>query len=432
MQIRKAAAAERAKAKAHSMSSEEDAAASAGEAEEEGQVNVAQERDAIRRGYRSLIQTTLESRPELIVPGCQEFVQILDKGDALFERVKKLDSKAPETVLDSEFLGLASQVAVEQVTQLSTGFRCYTIGDYLDKVKAITDGEDGEPNYAGWDEFFDNQVHPYLSSTPGRLFMYGVLNKDEPKKKQRKEREKSELAKKTKPTQVEKTDETEEAEMTKRVVHVSNALKESTTKKMNHSLLEFCVDQESFSRTVENLFHFSFLLKDGHAKTQVVDNKMVVTASAPPYEHDYASGAAKMHQSIVRLDFNSFGTLSQNIPTFIEPLVDAGATGSAPGGASQPTNGSKKSSQPMKQTKLALSKGGSPKGGSSQGSSQTNNKKQQNNNSSPPKNGQKKNLKRKQPSTSSEDGDGDGEEDMIDSSEEIPPPPPAKKRKGGR
>lgn len=147
-----------------------------------------------------------------------------------------------------------------------------------------------------------------------------MLDKDEPTRKARKAPgPKDDLTKKTQPNQVAKGGD-EEAEMTKRVTHIGQCLKESTQKKRNHSLWEFVIDTESYSRTVENLFHFSFLLKDGHAKIEKEDDKIVVGTAQPPLNTQSNDPNFHVNQSIVRLDFNSFQDMSSVLKTFIPAL----------------------------------------------------------------------------------------------------------------
>jgi len=55
------------------------------------------------------------------------------------------------------------------------------------------------------------------------------------------------------------------------------------------------------------------LLKDGHAKVGLDSDKIIVAAAQPPFDTDYASGAAHVNQAIVRLDFNDFENMKEQI-----------------------------------------------------------------------------------------------------------------------
>lgn len=55
----------------------------------------------------------------------------------------------------------------------------------------------------------------------------------------------------------------EEESTTKDVQHIMNCVVKVCRSKGRVGYFQFLVDPESFGRTVENMFHFSFLVKDG-------------------------------------------------------------------------------------------------------------------------------------------------------------------------
>ena len=84
------------------------------------------------------------------------------------------------------------------------------------------------------------------------------------RKKTRTPRSKSQQAKATKPKEVVNLEEEEES-TTKDVARVLDSLKEECKKLGRVHYFKFLVDPDSFAHTVENMFHFSFLVKDGRA-----------------------------------------------------------------------------------------------------------------------------------------------------------------------
>ncbi len=77
-------------------------------------------------------------------------------------------------------------------------------------------------------------------------------------------RSKSRQVKATKPKEVVNLEEEEES-TTKDVARVLEALKIECEKRGRVHYFKFLVDPDSFAHTVENMFHFSFLVKDGRA-----------------------------------------------------------------------------------------------------------------------------------------------------------------------
>lgn len=71
------------------------------------------------------------------------------------------------------------------------------------------------------------------------------------------------------------------------------------------NLFQFVVNPDSFSQTVENLFHLSFLIKDGNASLQLDQNGLPIAApSNPPDERDYSNGKAERKQCVMKFDWN--------------------------------------------------------------------------------------------------------------------------------
>jgi len=69
------------------------------------------------------------------------------------------------------------------------------------------------------------------------------------------------------------------------------------------------IDPESFTRTVENIFHMSFLVKDGHAK---ISEENILEHSQPPEEGDYENRKARRHQFVLKIDFQTWDNLKND------------------------------------------------------------------------------------------------------------------------
>jgi len=81
-------------------------------------------------------------------------------------------------------------------------------------------------------------------------------------------------------------------------------MKQSQKKcKEGRSLYDILVNPNDFGQTVENLFHLSFLVKDGHVQISPNDGDAIVAPAHQPTAEDYAGGKAERKQCVVRLDF---------------------------------------------------------------------------------------------------------------------------------
>jgi hypothetical protein len=281
-------------------------------------------RRKLRQEFRILIEELTNRRQELIQPQSDELDRALERGNNLFENVKF----PREAALDSEFLSLISQLGVEQCHRLQTGFRTYTIDDYITKIKTFLQRDENvvsdtmsraeerqheqeQEDVRVADRRFNwpsltNSVLKYFKITPSAHFLNGALSVQfEGRKERRQRRPRDALAEKVVPETVTDTDKDRESEATKRVKQIEQVLEECG--KMN--FWQFILDPESFSRSVENIFHFSFLIKDGRASLQTENDCPVTQTEDPPEESDYATGKAMKKQTILKFDMQLWETV---------------------------------------------------------------------------------------------------------------------------
>ena len=120
------------------------------------------------------------------------------------------------------------------------------------------------------------------------------------------------------------TDTTDKAdeETGARVQDMANRLKEAVEKNGGEPipLLAFLTNRDEkrgFSQTVENLFHFAFLVKDGHVSTSVAEGNgdLLAKIEDAPSRDDFVAGRAKRRQTVVRLDVDAYRSLSSLLST---------------------------------------------------------------------------------------------------------------------
>jgi hypothetical protein len=266
-----------------SESQEEEAAQEDGEEEKT--------RQGLRLSYRKLLNEVNDSRDTL---SSQALVTSIKAADKLFDKVKH----TREATLDYEFTDLAMQIAVNNANKLTTGFKGYSIDQCVDKMNTLTDGAN----------FYQTFIREFvISETPSRVFLYGGLDVKQKEKVVREKKAKDLLQEKVNPKIVEQNKK-EELDMTKRVKKVYTKLQVATTQDDEEVPVDtwsFINEPTSFATTVENLFHFSFLVAEGNAsisKNEKSENHVVAIA-IPPKLQGIAPEDIKNQQCVIKLDY---------------------------------------------------------------------------------------------------------------------------------
>mmetsp|Transcript_10170 Transcript_10170/g.14706 ORF Transcript_10170/g.14706 Transcript_10170/m.14706 type:complete len:148 (-) Transcript_10170:437-880(-) len=107
----------------------------------------------------------------------------------------------------------------------------------------------------------------------------------------------------SKPEEVTQGDSGEKTVADKRIETMDSTLR----KEKEVSLYDIAVDQESFSKSVENLFYFSFLVKDGRARV-AADKIGYQATSIDPADRARQSTGEESRQVILRFDYNRWVT----------------------------------------------------------------------------------------------------------------------------
>ncbi|EKM51312.1 uncharacterized protein PHACADRAFT_32294 [Phanerochaete carnosa HHB-10118-sp] len=276
-----------------------------------------EERRDLRKRYRDL-RAEIEERQNQ--DGAAEFMlQTVKVADKLFEIVKGTG----EATLDSDLLVKASVQSAMMARAMKSGSGAFDIDDYISKlvifmggrhdVEEVEDDDrdsydddgDGAPlewERIGWKAIAKSHRVPVMD------FMLGPLSVEQKKrnvtKRARLEKHKEDQRK---PQEITEDDITRSGnETTKNVAALERILE--TIGKVN--LFKFIVNPNDFAQSVENLFHLSFLIRDGKCALEIengepiifrpLDAYMPVICEAPSAD-DYTEGLRK-HQMVMELD----------------------------------------------------------------------------------------------------------------------------------
>ncbi|XP_068710031.1 non-structural maintenance of chromosomes element 4 homolog A-like [Montipora capricornis] len=246
------------------------------------------ERRRIRYEYRELIAETQKNRHDFIRPDSTGLHKALDKAEKLFGGVRS----TREAVYDSHFLVLASNLGSQQAQQLQTHLVTFNHDTFVQKLITFMGGRNITEISGQDEEEDDDEMSAARQRPPARLdwkklghkacvafhrtpsidFMFGPLSMEPPpqrtKQARERPRDRPDLSQKVTPNQLEKVEAEGEA-TTKEVDRLHKILYEKTVSGEDVipvCLFKFIINPHSFGKTVENLFHLSFLVRDGRAE----------------------------------------------------------------------------------------------------------------------------------------------------------------------
>lgn len=290
-------------------------------------------RREIRSKYRDLINSVQQNREDMLSPSNNKLTEVLEEANKLFKDVRQ----AREAALDAQLLVVATDLGKEKATQLfaeGSAFDSTAFAELLLSfmgLNRLENGEDDEQNEEGYlpDDAWERvarRADCCFRTAPTFHYMMGSFHAEPPPPKQRIERQKkatNKEAKRIMPTQLKKMEESQQEATEKEVERIFGYLKtyyqdDPTTP---ISYYEFVIDPNSFSRTVENMFHFSFLIRDGLARMYLDDDKL--PCIAPVEEQREGGESTSRTQCVTSISIKTWKELIEAFDirdTMIQPL----------------------------------------------------------------------------------------------------------------
>lgn len=208
----------------------------------------------------------------------EEMQQILQEGAATTEAIERVgevvresavlckqEKKVRESLYGASVLSVCSQISKAQAQSLDTNLSSFDVQCFADGILNHINDEDN--NRADW-SILAKRASRMFKRAPVFSYMYGSFKPTELPRKEPKERVKRQTnrvaaAEKKQPEKVSTVTATEEGN-DKAVQHMKKVLKHYFKHNGNRPIGFFdCVlDPNSFHRTVENIFHISFLMKN--------------------------------------------------------------------------------------------------------------------------------------------------------------------------
>ncbi|KAM6956204.1 non-structural maintenance of chromosomes element 4 homolog A [Aplochiton taeniatus] len=314
---------------------EEDETASSSVDMEEEDNDPARRRE-IRSKYRDLINSVQQNREDMLSPTNNKLTEVLEEANRLFQDVRQ----AREAALDAQLLVLATDLGKEKASQLhaeGSAFDPSAFAEHLLSLMGLNrleEEEDEDENGHGANGYLPPDAWQRLAkraeccfrTAPSFHFMMGSFLAEPPPPKQRVERQKkapTKEAKRIMPTQLKKMEESHQEATEKEVERILGYLRsyyaDDPTSPISYH--EFVIDPTSFSRTVENMFHTSFLIRDGLARMYLDSDKLPGIAPVEEGEVE-AGGSSSRQQCIVSISPKSWKETIEALD-ITEPLIQA-------------------------------------------------------------------------------------------------------------
>ncbi|XP_078079500.1 non-structural maintenance of chromosomes element 4 homolog A [Mustelus asterias] len=246
-------------------------------------------RRMLRHQYRELINSVQQNREDMIRPNSNKLTEALEEANKLFSNVRQ----TREAALDAQFLVLATNLGQEKANQLHTDMMVFDPSVFAEELLTFmglnrleTEGSDDDDESAGWlpkDAWtkLGNETQKYFKRAPAFHFMLGSFKSEPTVPRQRTERQKRVPTKEERrimPTQLKKMDESHQEATEKEVERILGLLQEyfKSDPDTPINFFDFVIDPHSYARTVENIFHVSFIVRDGFAAIGLDQDKLPI------------------------------------------------------------------------------------------------------------------------------------------------------------
>nr|XP_045007498.1 EP300-interacting inhibitor of differentiation 3 isoform X2 [Jaculus jaculus] len=242
----------------------------------------------IRRQYRQLIYTVQQHREDIVNTASDTLTEALEEANVLFDGV----SRTREAALDAQFLVLASDLGKEKAKQLNSDMNSFNYVAFCDLLFSFVGLNWIEDEFEELSDCGDSvalsfweAVHKesmcWIKQAETFHFIFGSFKAEPSTRKRRLEYKRAHKMEENgdMPTKLRKLDVHANQETTEKEVERILGLLQTYFQKYPDtpvSYFEFVIDPHSFSRTVENIFYVSFIIRDGFARIRLDQDRLPV------------------------------------------------------------------------------------------------------------------------------------------------------------
>lgn len=264
-----------------------------------------QRRAEAKATYKELlVKTRSIGRDECPKVIQQAITENLTKSEQLYGVVKK---NLEGTLADSKLIRHVVSLGSETAKRINVTSKSFELKKVIINVLRQVREEYGA-NHTAEDTheyIIENYVNTFLKGPPTFEFFYGALKTEDLQIKERKRRQRESVQESQAQTAKERDTEVELEQDTtpKEVEYIAEQVKRLCRRKPSgYPFLKALVDRDSFAKTVENIFHTAFLVKEGQISLEMTDDGPVIkTNDLPSSQEGDAQSPSEAGQAILSL-----------------------------------------------------------------------------------------------------------------------------------
>lgn len=226
--------------------------------------------------------------------------------------IKNRACNTDEVLLDAKIISSSTNFCLNAVDAFDIHMDAYNLDDFARHLAVYLKDDDEE--YLNWEKLEDDAIDNFKLA-PTFCYMYGTFKEKEitptqQEQRQRTVRGKFEACEKQKPDNIHVVNKEEEG-VDETVKSMLSILREhcKTNQTSSVSYYHFIIDDD-FTKTIENIFHFAFLIRDGAIQIHLEeDNLPYAKPVSKSSERNQENGNIENTQQVLSLDWNDWMSL---------------------------------------------------------------------------------------------------------------------------